>query len=103
MLAIIIPYFKLTFFEETLKSLANQTDKIFKVYIGNDASPENPKIVLEKYENKLNFKYKKFETNLGSFSLVKQWERCIDLIEDEECCNNVFLCDFSLYNPFFTN
>ena len=33
MLAIVIPYFKLTFFEETLQSLANQTDQRFKVYI----------------------------------------------------------------------
>ena len=42
MLAIIIPYFKLLFFEETLQSLAIQTDKRFKVYIGDDASPEDP-------------------------------------------------------------
>ena len=48
MLAIIIPYFKLTFFEETLKSLASQTSKRFKVYIGDDASPEGPSNWLEK-------------------------------------------------------
>ena len=42
MLAIIIPYYKIVFFEETLKSLSEQTDKRFKVYIGDDASPENP-------------------------------------------------------------
>ena len=47
MLAIIIPYYKLTFFEDTLESLANQTDKLFKVYIGDDASPENPTDLLE--------------------------------------------------------
>lgn len=38
MLAIIIPYYKFTFFEATLQSLANQTDQRFKVYIGDDAS-----------------------------------------------------------------
>jgi hypothetical protein len=27
--------------------LANQTDKRFKVYIGDDASPENPASLLE--------------------------------------------------------
>ena len=47
MLAIVIPYFKLTFFEETLQSLANQTDQRFKVYIGDDASLENPSDLLE--------------------------------------------------------
>lgn len=42
MLAIIIPYYKLAFFEENLQSLSNQTDQRFKVYIGDDASPETP-------------------------------------------------------------
>ena len=35
MLAIVIPYYKYTFFEETLISLSNQTDKRFKIYIGD--------------------------------------------------------------------
>jgi len=35
MLAIVIPYFKRTFFEYTLQSLAKQTDQQFKVYIVN--------------------------------------------------------------------
>lgn len=84
MLAIIIPYYKLFFFEETLVSLANQTDKRFKVYIGDDASPENPKLLLEKYQKHLDFYYYRFEANLGGKSLVKQWERCLDLIQDED-------------------
>ena len=84
MLAIIIPYYKLRFFEETLQSLSNQTDKRFKVYIGDDASAENPVRLLEKYEGKFDFVYHRFETNLGSFSLTQQWERCIALSENEK-------------------
>lgn len=84
MLAIIIPYYKLIFFEETLQSLSNQTDKRFKIYIGDDASPENPSVLLEKYKGKFEFTYQRFEENLGSASLTKQWERCIDLSQDEE-------------------
>ena len=84
MLSIVIPYYKFTFFEAALESLANQTDKRFKVYIGDDASPENPIQILEKYKEKLEFKYYRFETNLGGISLVKQWERCIALSEKEE-------------------
>ena len=84
MLAIIIPYYKLIFFEATLHSLAAQTDQRFKVYIGDDASLENPHEILEKYADTLNFNYHRFAENLGGISLVKQWERCIDLIEDEE-------------------
>lgn len=84
MLAIIIPYYKLAFFEETLQSLANQTDKRFKVYTGDDASPENPLGLLEKYKGKFDFVYHRFETNLGGVSLTQQWERCISLSGNEE-------------------
>lgn len=84
MLAIVIPYYKLTFFEETLQSLADQTDKRFKVYIGDDASPENPSALLDKYKEKFDFIYHRFEENLGGISLTKQWERCIALSANEE-------------------
>lgn len=84
MLAIIIPYYKLTFFDSTLKSLVNQTDKRFKVYIGDDASLENPSELLSDYKDKLDFVYRRFEKNLGGISLTKQWERCIDLSGNEE-------------------
>lgn len=83
MIAIIIPYYKHTFFKATLDSLSNQTDKRFKVYIGNDASFNNPLPLLETYKNKFDFVYENFETNLGKTSLVKQWERCIDLSSNE--------------------
>ena len=84
MLAIVLPYFKLTFFEETLDSLSIQTDKRFKVYIGDDASPENPLALLEKYKGQFDFVYRRFEDNLGSLCLVEQWNRCIALTAGEE-------------------
>ena len=84
MLAIVIPYYKLTFFEATLQSLADQTDKRFMVYIGDDASLESPDDLLEKYQQKFDFEYYRFEENLGGTSLVKQWERCIAMTKDEE-------------------
>lgn len=84
MLAIIIPYYKITFFGETLQSLANQTDKRFKVYIGDDASSENPSKLLDKYKEQFDFVYHRFETNLGGISLTKQWERCIALSKNKE-------------------
>lgn len=83
-LAIVIPYFKLNFFELTLKSLANQTDKRFKVYIGNDASPENPAEILAKYQNNFDYEYHIFQDNLGGKSLTQQWERCLDLTKNEK-------------------
>lgn len=84
MLAIIIPYFKIDFFEKTLESLVQQTDQRFQVYIGDDASPVPPTELLEKYQGKFSFTYKRFKDNLGSVSLVKQWERCIAMMQEEE-------------------
>lgn len=84
MIAIVIPYYKIGFFEKTLESLANQTDKRFKVYIGDDASPEKPLDLLHKYKEQFDFIYHRFETNLGGNLLTEQWERCIELSRDEE-------------------
>ncbi|MBU3822742.1 glycosyltransferase [Flavobacteriaceae bacterium XHP0103] len=83
MLGIVIPYFKIGFFEETLQSLANQTDKRFKVYIGDDASLDSPKALLETYKGQFDFVYHRFEKNLGGSQLVKQWERCMGLVGNE--------------------
>ncbi|MES2411562.1 MAG: glycosyltransferase [Bacteroidota bacterium] len=91
MLAIVIPYFKISFFEAALISLASQTDKRFNVYIGDDASPENPSSLLEKYKGIVNFRYKRFDDNVGSSSLVGQWHRCLDLVQNEEWV--MVLCD----------
>ena len=84
MLAIVIPYYKIAFFEETLQSLSKQTDNRFKVYIGDDASSENPMDLLNQYKDKLDLVCHRFETNLGSISLTQQWERCIALVHNEE-------------------
>ncbi|MFL9834766.1 glycosyltransferase family 2 protein [Chryseobacterium terrae] len=82
-LAFVIPYYKIDFFEETLQSLEEQTNKNFSVYIGNDNSPNDPIDIIEKYSS-LNITYKAFETNLGTKDLEGQWIRCIDLSKDEE-------------------
>lgn len=83
-LAIVIPYYKIDYFEECLDSLANQTNKNFRVYIGDDASLEDPSDLLEKYTNKLNFTYHRFQNNLGGKSLTLQWHRCINLSAGEK-------------------
>lgn len=84
MLAIVIPYYKLTFFDDTLQSLNNQTDKRFRVYIGNDASKDSPEGLLQKYDKNFDIVYKRFNDNLGSSSLVNHWQRCLDMINDED-------------------
>ena len=84
-LAIIIPFFKIDFFEDTLLSLANQNDQNFNVYIGNDASNANPEKLIEQYNKNKNMFYHRFSENLGSKGkLVEQWNRCINMSSDEE-------------------
>lgn len=84
MIAIIIPYYKITFFEKTLESLALQTDKRFTVYIGDDASPEKPTEFLEKFKDQIDVVYHRFENNLGGTNLVDQWSRCVALSKNEK-------------------
>ena len=82
-LAIVIPYFKNDFFEETLLSLQQQTDKRFTVYIGDDASENHINNLINEFKKDITIKYHRFAENLGSKSLTKQWDRCIKLIGNE--------------------
>lgn len=84
MIAIIIPYYKIDYFEQTLHSLSLQTNKNFTVYIGDDASQNSCVPLLKQYEEKIDFIYHRFENNLGNTSLVNHWERCIALSNQEE-------------------
>lgn len=83
-LAIVIPAYKINFFGKVLKSLANQTCKEFTLYVGNDGSKDDFKGLLESYQGKINIVYKYFSENLGRENLVSQWDRCIDMVQDEE-------------------
>lgn len=84
MIAIVIPYYKILYFEKTLMAIAKQTNKNFKLYIGDDASPENPGLLIDKYQKSIDIKYTRFENNLGNISLPGHWERCINLTANEQ-------------------
>lgn len=83
-LAIVIPAYKSTFLPAALDSIAAQTCKDFTLYIGDDCSPNNIGEIVDRYRDKINIVYKRFDTNLGGKDLVAQWERCIDMTKDEE-------------------
>ena len=91
MLAIVIPFYKAIFFRETLNSLVSQTNKKFKVYIGNDASPDSIDELVKEYSDDLEISYTCFENNLGHKSLVSHWKRCLELIKEETWF--MILCD----------
>ena len=82
-LAIIIPAYKPDYLYETLESLCTQSTKDFTVYVGDDNSPYDLYKTVEQFKDKLDIQYVKFDTNLGGHSLTKQWERCIDLSNEE--------------------
>ncbi|WP_312133354.1 glycosyltransferase family A protein [Empedobacter sp.] len=82
-LAIIIPAYKTEYLEQTFESFVNQTVKKFVIYVGDDNSPNNVKEIVDKFANTLNIVYKRFDENLGSVSLTKQWERCINLSHEQ--------------------
>ena len=102
-LTIIIPYYKITFFKETLQSLERQTCKNFRLFIGNDASPENPESLIKETLKTTAFNYKEYTENFGSQNLVKQWERCIQdcevtdwfhILGDDDTISENFVAEF---------
>jgi glycosyltransferase involved in cell wall biosynthesis len=83
-LAIVIPAYKNEYLEAALSSISSQTDKSFKVYVGDDNSPNNLLDVVSKYSSQLDIVYKKFHDNLGSLNLTRHWDRCISMTENED-------------------
>lgn len=83
-LAIVIPAFKQVYFQETLASIAAQSCKDFTLYIGDDASRFDLKNIVNLYDNQIEIVYKRFYKNLGSTDLVAHWERCLEMVEDED-------------------
>ncbi len=82
-LAIVIPAYKTQFLKTTLESLAQQTDKRFVVYVGDDASPEDVCAIVQPFIERMPIIYKRFDTNVGGTSLVQQWRRCVDLTKED--------------------
>lgn len=79
-LAIVIPAFKAAYLTRALAAIAAQSDQRFCVYIGDDCSPEDlAKLVQDCSIEPKRVKYHRFETNLGAVSLVRQWDRCVQL------------------------
>ena len=83
-LAIIIPAYKAMFLDRTLKSIEQQTCKDFNLYIGDDNSPYRLDKIVSKYSQSLNITYCHFKENLGGKNLIKQWNRCIEMSNNEE-------------------
>lgn len=83
-LAIIIPSYRATYLRQALDSLVAQTCQDFKVYIGDDCSPQDLEAIIAPYKQWLDISYIRFDSNLGSKDLIAQWERCVALSKTED-------------------
>ncbi|MCY0975825.1 glycosyltransferase family 2 protein [Chryseobacterium wangxinyae] len=82
-LAIVIPYYKIDFFEETLQSIAAQSNSNFVLYIGNDASPNSPLPIIQKHFKDNDYRYFDYNENLGGKNLTMQWERILENVSED--------------------
>jgi glycosyltransferase involved in cell wall biosynthesis len=82
-LAIVIPAWRSQFLGATLDSLRAQTDRRFRVYIGDDASPDDIAAVVARHGAELELVYHRFGENLGRRNLVAHWHRCVGLTRGE--------------------
>ncbi|WP_300729836.1 glycosyltransferase family 2 protein [uncultured Bacteroides sp.] len=82
LVAIVIPAYKERFLKRTLESIVAQTDRRFKVYVGDDASPADLPRIVHPFEEQMPICYHRFEENLGGKDLVAHWNRCVRLAEE---------------------
>jgi hypothetical protein len=79
-LAIVIPAYKPTFLRAALDSVAAQTDRRFRVYVGDDGGPSEVGEICAAFATAgLDLVYERYEQNLGRRSLAAHWNRCVRL------------------------
>jgi glycosyltransferase involved in cell wall biosynthesis len=82
-LAIIMPAYKPDFLKEAVETILSQSDQRFSFYVFDDASPHNLNEIVKKFDASDKIRYHRFEENFGQKSLVRQWNRCINMTENE--------------------
>ncbi len=89
-LAVVIPAWRAQHLGSALRSLREQTDRRFRLYIGDDGSPDDIAAVVARETTGLDVIYHRYEENLGGRDLVAHWHRCIALTQGEP-----WICLFS--------
>lgn len=72
----IMPAYKTLYLSKAIESILNQTYTSFELVIINDASPENLKAIVQRY-NDARIIYLENEQNIGGKDLVSNWNHCI--------------------------
>ncbi len=78
-LAIIIPGYKSEYLARALHCVAQQTNQQFDLHVFDDASPSDLSGITRDVLRARKHSFHRFESNLGKYSLVRHWERCITL------------------------
>jgi hypothetical protein len=74
-LTIVVPAWKPDDLDAALSSIAAQTDTRFECHVFDDAGPPAVAQIAARYPQ---FRYTRFERNLGGTSLAAQWNRCLE-------------------------
>lgn len=97
LVTVAIPCYKKKFLEEAIRSVILQTYKNWELLIVDDASSENLKEIVDKF-NDSRIRYYRNEKNLGRNNPAYNWNRCLELAKGEFFA---LLCDDDIYEPDF--
>lgn len=100
LVTIAIPAFKRKWLVEAIDSALSQDYSNIELIIVDDHSPQNLEEVVAPYlkDNRVHYYFN--DVNLGSDSIVLNWNRCIDLAHGEFF---ILLCDDDLLMPNFVS
>lgn len=95
--SIVLPAYKKKFLGQMIDNLLRQTFSDFELIIVDDASPENLKEIISKY-NDSRIRFYRNEKNIGEKSLVANWNHCVDYASGELL---LLASDDDLYAPTY--
>lgn len=84
-LAIVVPAYKVAYLAQTFECIAQQHCRDFNLYVFDDASHASIKQLYDKYFGTWsNAMFHRFDQNMGEADLVGHWNRCLELVGDED-------------------
>lgn len=78
----LLPAFKARYFEESLRSILDQSYQDFNVIVSDDCSPDNMKSIVDKFDDK-RLTYRRNDTNFGLEHLVDHWNLLVGLADSD--------------------
>lgn len=100
LVTIAIPAFKRHWLADAIGSALDQDYHNIELIIVDDCSPQNLEEVVSPFLNDSRVSYYKNEKNLGSESIVLNWNRCLEHAKGEYF---VLLCDDDMLQPNFVS